>query len=211
MTHTVDTGDPNGTAIPTPSATGTNSSKSISPEAAAVLVAVIVPAVVIAIVVFCFFQIQKHWKMRQAEEAAALKMGASVDPRIQSEDVQLYLQNKVELSAERTGFGMQAEEEVYELMARDQFPELPEEGFRQHMPSLEELHELRGEDHARELDASPNQQDHAKYSFEEPSFNELNVSVLRLNELAYNYSLTRVHISGVHVHLLAKNLNWKTV
>lgn len=139
---------------------------------------------VIAIVVICFFQIQKHWRIQQAEEAAAEKVETGVEPRMLEEGVHLYLQNKAELSVEQTGSRMQAEEEIYEMMDRDRCQELPEEGFRQYMPSLEGLHELRGEDHARELDVSPDQQDRDRYSFEEPNFEELNESVLTLHELA---------------------------
>lgn len=184
MTSTTNTSDSSGTAASTPSATVAKSSDSISPEAAAVLVAVIVPTVVIAIVVVCFFQIQKHWKIRHTEEAEAVKVDTGVEPRILEEGVHLYLQNKAELSVEQTGSGMQAEEEIYEIMDRDQCRELPDEGFHQHMLSLEGLHELRGEDHARELDVSSDQQDRDKYSFEEPNFEKLNESVLTLHELA---------------------------
>lgn len=100
------------------------------------------------------------------------------------EGVHLYLQNKAELSVEQTGSGMQVEEQIYEVMDRDQCQELPEEGFRQHMFSLEQRHELRGEDHAVELDALPDEQDRDRYSFEEPNFEELSESVLTLHELA---------------------------
>ena len=158
------------------------SSNTISPEAAAVVVAVTVPIVVIAIVLLCFFQIQKHWKMHRAQEIAAATVDAIIKSPSQPKDVQLYLQNKAELSVEQTGLEMQPKEEIYELMDRNQFQEMPGEEIRQPMLSLGERHELRGEDHAKELDTSPNQQDSNRYRFDEPDFQDLNNSFLMLHE-----------------------------
>lgn len=178
----MNTSDSSGTTASSPSATVAKSSDSISPETAAVLVAVIIPTVVIAIVVICFFQIQKHWKIRKAEEAAAVKVNTGVEPRMLEEGVHLYLQHKAELGVEQTGSGMRAEEEIYEMMDRDQCQELPGEESRHHMLSLEERHELRGEDPARELDVLPDQQNRESYSFEEPRFEELNELFLTLHK-----------------------------
>ena len=183
-TRTLNTGNSSGTVASPPGAAVAKSSKSISPEAAAVLVAVIVPLVVIVIVLVCFFQIQKHWKTRQAQEAAALTVAASTESHNQSEGTQLYLQSKAELSVERTGSEIRRVEETYELMDRDQCQELPGEEIRQHLPSLGEQHELRGEEHASELDALPSCRNLQRYTFDEPSFGELNGSVLTLHEFA---------------------------
>lgn len=159
----------------------TDSSNSISPETAAVIVAIIVPIVVIAIVSICFFQIQKHWKMRQAQATAA---DAGSDQVGQPEDIHLYLQNKAELSVGQAGYEMQPEGRIYELMDRHQCQEMPEQEPRQPMLSFGGRHELRCEDHARELEVPQNQQDPHRYSFEEPVFVHFNESILSLHEFA---------------------------
>lgn len=148
------------------------------------LVAVTVPVVVIAIVIVCFFQIQKHWKMRQAQEIAAATVKPGGELYNQPKDVQLYLQNKAELSVEQNGFKIQPEDEIYELMDDDRIQEMPVEESRQPMLSLGERHELRGEDHARELDASQDQLDPHRYTFDEPNFESFCESDLTLHEFA---------------------------
>lgn len=166
---------PSGTATSLPETALAGSSNSMSPETAAVIVAVIVPVVVIAIVVLCFFQIQKHWKIRQAQATIAIALNASGESVGRSGDVHLYLQDKAELSVERTGSAVQFPCEISELMSREQC-------------SLGGLHELRGEDPARELDISQDQEDPHHYfhgySFDEPVFVELNESVLSLHDFA---------------------------
>ena len=119
--------------------------------------------------------------MHRAQEIAAATMDAIIKSPSQPKDVQLYLQNKAELGGEQTGLEMQPEEEIYELMDRNQCQEMPGEEIRQPMLSLGERHELRGEDHAKELDTSPNQQDSSRYRFDEPDFEDLNNSVLTLH------------------------------
>lgn len=189
---------PSGTATSLPETPVAGSSNSISPETAAVIVAVIVPVVVIAIVVLCFFQIQKHWKMRQAQATAAIALNASVEAVDRPGDVQLYLQNKAELSVERTGFVVQLPCEISELMNREQCQEIPEGEIRQPMLSLGGLHELRGEDPARELDSSQDQEDPQHnfhgYSFDEPVFVEFNESVLSLHKHAWISACVNTHI-----------------
>ena len=179
---------PSGTAVSLPETGSAGSSNSISPEIAAVIVAVIVPVVVIAIVVLCFLKIQKHWKISQAQENVAAAVHASGEVVGQPGDEQLYLQSKAELSVEPTGSAMQYPCNIYELMTSDQCQELPEREARQPMLSLEELHELHGEDPARELDNSRNQQDPLegfhRYNFDEPCFVEFNESVLSLHDFA---------------------------
>lgn len=179
---------PSGTAVSLPETTVADSSNSISPETAAVIVAVIVPVVVIAIVVLCFLQIQKHWKIRQAQENAAAAVNVSSKVVGQPGDVQLYLQSKAELSVERTGLAAQHPSDIYELMHGDQCQEMPERGVQQLMLSLEELHEVCGEDPARELDASQYRPDPLQnsqgYSFDEPFFVDFNESVLSLHDFA---------------------------
>ena len=159
----------------------TSSSSPVSPETAAVIVAIIVPIVVIVIAVVCFFHIQKHWKMRQAQTLAAATAVASRDPMDQPEDVQPYMQNKAELDVEQTRYDAQPASEVYELMVRNQCQEMPGEEAHQPMLSLGERHELRGEDHAKELDSTPKQDPH-RYTFVEPIFPHLDDSVLLLHE-----------------------------
>ena len=188
MNTTAGISGPNGTAKSSFVTPVAGSSISVSPGTAAVIVAVIVPIVVIAIGVLSFFQIQKHWKMRRAQATVAATLGAKnerVDP---SENVQLYLQNKAELSVERTGRGMRLEEDIYEMMDHDTCQEMPGEESRQPMLSLGERHELRGEDHARELDGSQDhqksQQESHRYSFDLPDFFNFNESVLSLHEFA---------------------------
>ena len=148
--------------------------------------AIIIPVVVIAIVVICFFQIQKHWKMRQAQTLAAATASASQDMIRQSKDSQLYMQNKAELDVGQTRFDAQPANEVYELMGRVQYQEMPGEEARQPMLSLGERHELRGEDHAKELDGTQERQighhDPHRYSFDEPIFPHFDESVLSLYE-----------------------------
>ena len=168
----------------------TASSSSISPETAAVIVAIVVPAVVIAIAVLCFFQIKKHWKLDQTQAATPGVVDAGTESVCQSENAQLYLQHKAELNVERqrTRHEMQSEGEIYELMDRGQCQEMPAEDTRQPALSLAERHELRGEDHASELNTSQDQQillrGPHRYSFDEPVFVDFNDSVLSLHEFA---------------------------
>ena len=179
---------PSATATSLPETPLEGTSNSISPETAAVIVAVIVPVVVIAIVVLCFFQIQKHWKIRQAQATAAMALNASGEAVGRSGDVQLYLQEKAELSVERTGFAVQFPYEIAELMGREQCQEIPEGEAQQPMLSLGRLHELRGEDHATELDCSQDQEDPLHnfhgYSFDQPVFVDFDESVLSLHDFS---------------------------
>lgn len=177
---------PSGTAVSLPEATVAGSSNSISPETAAVIVAMVVPVVVIAIVVLCFLQILKHWKIHQAQENAAAALSTGSEVVGQLGDVHLYLQNKTELSVEGTGFAVQHPCDIYELMNGDQRQEMPEREVRQPVLSLGELHELRGEDPSTELAGSQDQQDPLQachgHSFDKPLFAEFNQSVLSLHD-----------------------------
>ena len=121
--------------------------------------------------------------MRQAQERAAVTMSAGSEPRDQTESMQPYLQIKAELSTERRGSEI-SPEETFELMDNDQYQELPGEELQQPKPSFGELHELRGEEHARELDSSTSRQDPYRYSFNAPNFGELKQSALMLHEFA---------------------------
>lgn len=126
--------------------------------------------------------------MRQAESiTTAVVDVANSEPVGQSDGVQLYLQDKAELSVERSGHDMQPEGEIYELMNHDQCQEMPGEHTRQALLSLGERHEMRGEDHAREMDTSqdhdPRRDTHG-YSFDEPMFVDFNESILSLRRFA---------------------------
>lgn len=188
MTTTSNLSGPSGTDVSPQETLAGDSSNSISPETAAVIVAVIVPVVVIAIAVLCFFQIQKHWKMRQAQATAAAAVNPGSKPNSRTGDAQLYLQHKAELSVERTGYEMQFAGEVYELTDRNLCQEMPGEEVRQPMLSLGERFELRGEDPAMELDSARDRQDSRQdfhgYGFDEPVFVDFNESVLSLHDFA---------------------------
>ncbi|KAM0802350.1 hypothetical protein BDR22DRAFT_887587 [Usnea florida] len=164
----------------------TSSSPTVSPETAAVIVAVFVPIVVIAVLVICFYKIQKHWMMRQAQTLAAATASASQDMMNQWKDSPLYMQVKAELDVEQTRNDAQPAND--ELMGHVQCQEMPGEEARQPMLSLGERHELRGEDHAQELDSTQEQQighhDPHRYSFDEPIFPHFDESVLSLNGFA---------------------------
>ena len=110
-------------------------------------------------------------------------MGAGTESRNHTESMQLYLQNKAELSTERRGSAI-SPEEIFELMDSNQYHELPGEELQQPKPSFGEQHELRGEEHARELDSSPNRQDCYRYTFDVPNFGDLKQSALTLHDLA---------------------------
>ena len=124
--------------------------------------------------------------MRQAQTLAATTANASHDRMSQPEDVQPYMQNKAELDVEQTRYDAQPASEVYELMVRNQCQEMPGEEAHQPMSSLGERHELRGEDHAKELDSTQEQQDPQqdprRYTFDEPIFPQLDDSALLLHE-----------------------------
>lgn len=126
--------------------------------------------------------------MRQAQTLAATTGIASHDLMSQPEDIQLYMQNKAELDVEQTRYDVQPASEIYELMDRVQCQEMPGEEAQQPMLSFGKRHELRGEDHAKELDSTPEQQiahhDPHRYSFDEPVFTHLDESVLSLHEFA---------------------------
>ena len=160
------------------------SSNSISPETAAVLVAIIVPVVVIAIVLLCFFQIQKHWKTRQIQENAAARVDTRDSAINQSENMQLYLQNKAELGVEQQGYDMQRGESMIGSMGHTESHEMPGEDIRRPMLSIRERHELFSGEHARELDTSQSQRNPHGYDFDEPHFTDFNESVLTLHDFA---------------------------
>ena len=160
------------------------SSNSISPETAAVLVAIIVPVVVIAIILLCFFQIQKHWKMRQIQENAAARVDARDRTINQSENMHLYLQKKAELSVEQQGYDVQRGERMLGSTDHTESQEMPGEDIRRPMLSLGERHELYGGEHARELDISHSQWNPHGYNFDEPHFTDFNESVLTLHDFA---------------------------
>ena len=124
--------------------------------------------------------------MRQAQTLAAATAEARQDVIRQSADSQLYMQNKAELDVEQTRHDAQPANEIYEMMGRVQCQEMPGEEARQPMLSLGERHELRGEDHAKELDSTQEQQighhDPQRYSFDEPIFPHFDDSVLLLSE-----------------------------
>ena len=124
--------------------------------------------------------------MRQAQTLAAATANGSQAMISKSKDSQLYMQIKAELDAEQTRYDAQPANEVYELLGRVQCQEMPGEEARQPMLSLGERHELRGEDHAKELDSTQEQQighhDPHRYSFDEPVFPHFDESVLSLNE-----------------------------
>ena len=188
MTTTSNLSGPSGIEVSSQETPAEDSSNPMSPETAAVIVAVIVPVVVIAIVVLCFFQIQKHWKMRQAQAIAAAAVNAGSEPISRTGDAQLYLQHKAELSVERTGYEIQLAGEVHELTDRDLCQEMPGEEVRLPMLSLGERFELRGEDPAMELDSARDRQDSRqdihRYGFDEPVFVDFNESVLSLHDFA---------------------------
>ena len=120
--------------------------------------------------------------MRQAQRMAAEILDTNVEPSRELKHVQPFLQNKAEMSADQTRYGMQSEHEVYELMAHGQYHEIPGEAVRQPMLSLGELHELAGEDHARELDGSQYQRHSHRYSFDGPDLENSHKSTLTLHE-----------------------------
>lgn len=123
--------------------------------------------------------------MRQAQERAAVTVGADSESCNQTESMQPYLQNKAELSTEGRGSEISPPEEgIFELMDRNQYQELPGEELQESRPSIGERHELRGEEHAMELDSSPSRQDSYRYSFDVPNFGDLKQSALTLHDMA---------------------------
>lgn len=117
--------------------------------------------------------------MRQAHERAAVTVGADSESCNQTESMQPYLQNKAELSTEGRGSEISPPEEgIFELMDRNQYQELPGEELQESKSSFGERHELRGEEHAMELDSSPSRQDPYRYSFDVPNFGDLKQSAL---------------------------------
>lgn len=123
--------------------------------------------------------------MRQAQERVAVTVGADSESCNQTESMQPYLQNKAELSTEGRGSRISPpEERIFELMDRNQYQELPGEELQESKPSFGERHELRGEEHAMELDSSPSRQDPYRYGFDVPNFRDLKQSALTLYDLA---------------------------
>ena len=98
--------------------------------------------------------------------------------------MQLYFQNRVELSVDQMGYNMQHGESIRGSMDPIECQEMPGEGIRRPMLSLRERYGLHGEDHAIELDASQDRRNSHRYHFDEPRFTEFNESVLTLDDFA---------------------------
>lgn len=135
--------------------TATSSSKtpwhSTRPPSNSIVIAVVVPVVVVALFLLLVVYFRMHRKKWLLKTAAATT--ATADPRNHfgetSEDAQLYLQPKAELAAdERPRREIGADELRYETQGTP-LMELPVEG------GLFGRQELRGAEHAKELEASP--------------------------------------------------------
>ena len=100
--------------------------------------------ITIAIKPFCV--IRKRWRRKEKELNASTTN--HVPPHGESDDAQPYLQRKVELDDEQRRHEMEAIDLRYELEGEDFVHELSEE----ERPGVRDKQELRGEEHARELD-----------------------------------------------------------
>lgn len=145
-------------AVPSPpTATATLSSPSHSPQTSSVgstetrklivglVVAILAPIILVTIGLSTLYIIRR--RRRRKEEAAISSQDVGKD---EGGNPQLYFQQKVELDDEQRRHDMEAVEIRYEMEGEDEIHELPVEE-RQRRSGRQEL---RGEEHAREIDDS---------------------------------------------------------
>lgn len=97
----------------------------------------------------CFFKLRRDKRKRRKTAAQAGRISGSLaDP--------LHFQHKPELDAEQRRHEMDAHGSMFEMEGggRDRYQEMPGNATRVGVASLGRLHELRGEEHAKELDSS---------------------------------------------------------
>lgn len=100
----------------------------------------------------CFF------KLRRDKRKASKKKSSAQASRIFSPSLPdpLHFQHKPELDAEQTRHEVEAHRSMLEMEGGvlDRYQEMSGDATGLGIPSLARLHELRGEEHARELDSS---------------------------------------------------------
>lgn len=150
------------TAFPAPTSTPLLPTTSSAPksiplelsERNKIVIGTVLPAVAIVSVLLCTAYLRRRWKRRHSDK----EKNDSADS---SENIQPYLQQKSELDCEeRRQLELDAQERRFEMDGVDtrcenegvsSSHEVPVEGRRQGLLSLEMLHELKGEEHSKEL------------------------------------------------------------
>lgn len=139
-------------AVASPSATPVASSSSgqsdsvagVIPQAIMIIFSMVLLIVVLGVLLICFLKLRKDKKKRRAKAAVAAEEQPCFQP-------------SAELDAGQERHEMEAECRRYEMEGRDRCHKMVGKGTRLTIPSLGMLHELWGEEHARELDGSHSQ------------------------------------------------------
>ena len=126
----------------------------ILPQALMIVFAMVILLVVIAVFITCFYKLRRD-KKRRRNDTTAGAIASSHDGISRSPDYLFYFQQKPELDAERMRYEMEGIGRILELEGQDRFQELGGEDAGLDIPSLGILHELQGDDPAKELDVSP--------------------------------------------------------
>ena len=119
------------------------------PQVIIIVFAIVLLLITLAIFGICFFKLRRD-KKRAGRGKVPADNRIDVSPTgVQS------IQQKPELDAQQTRHEMATEGRVFEMQGEDRCQELPGEETNTGNNAIEErLHELRGEEHAKELDSS---------------------------------------------------------
>ena len=137
-------------ATATPSSTSSSLSSSTSSTETKKLIIGLVVAIVVPVILIALSLVYYIRRRRQRKKRAPTP-SQDVGKR-EGEDAQLYFQQKVELDDEQRRHEMEAVEIRYEMEGEDEIREMPVEGRQGQVEGVRQ--ELRGAEHARELDNS---------------------------------------------------------
>ena len=122
------------------------------PQVFMIISVIIIQIVTLAVLGVCFFKLRRDKRKARRKKALA-------DDRISANPADvLYIQQKPELDAQQERHEIPIDGRTFEVHGDDRFQELT--GQEANVPNTAirpRLHELRGEEHARELDSSNEQ------------------------------------------------------
>ena len=130
----------------------TDFSVDILPQALIIIFAIVILIITLAVFVICFYKLRRDKKRARRRKApAGDRIGAS------PANV-LYVQQKPELDAQQMRHEIATDGRIFEAQGDDRCQELPgEEANVVNTAFQGRLHELRGEEHAKELGSSREQ------------------------------------------------------
>ena len=127
----------------------TNFSVDSLPQVIMIVFAIVVLFVTLAAFAICFFKLRRDKKRERRRKALAGDRVSASPAHV------LHIQQKPELDAQQTRHEMATDDRIFELQGEDRCQELL--GEETDVTIQGRLHELRGEEHAKELDSSHEQ------------------------------------------------------